>query len=142
MEFINLLVFCFLQDLAHYLAVNKEKTHILLPLAFYSKAIQRVSTAQLSMSIYVRINRDSERLTKFLKSPVSSLVKTAKLRNADPTSGLSLFKHTSPSFSRAWVYWSSFSTWAIVKYTHTYTHHIYSTLWAMRFYWWFTKHIN
>lgn len=58
--------------------------------------------------------------TRFLKSAVSSLVKTENLRNAEPRSGSSLYTQFSPNFSRAWVYCSSFSTWA--GNTHTYTH--------------------
>lgn len=53
-----------------------------------------------------------QRLTRFLKSAVSSLVKTENLRKAEPRSGSSLHTQFSPNFSRAWVYCSSFSTWA------------------------------
>lgn len=63
-------------------------------------------------------NTDVHRLTRFLKSAVSSLVKTENLRNAEPRSGSSLYTQFSPNFSRAWVYCSSFSTWAGNKSTH------------------------
>lgn len=51
-------------------------------------------------------------LTRFLKRAVSSLVNTENLRKAEPRSGSSRYTQFSPNFSRAWVYCSSFSTWA------------------------------
>lgn len=53
-------------------------------------------------------------LTRFLKSAVNSFVNTENFRNALPKSGSSLQTQLPPNFSRAWVYCSSFSTWATI----------------------------
>ncbi len=53
-----------------------------------------------------------ELLTKFLKRPVSSLVKSTNLRKETGISGSSLYTVLSINLSSAWMYCSSCSTWA------------------------------
>lgn len=57
-------------------------------------------------------------LTRFLKSAVTSLVNTARLRKPVDTSLLSWVRWLFPMFSRTSMYCSLFSTWA-GKNTHT-----------------------
>lgn len=58
-------------------------------------------------------------LTRFLKSAVTSLVNTARLRKPVDTSLLSWVRWLFPKFSRISMYCSLFSTWAGKKTTHT-----------------------
>lgn len=60
-------------------------------------------------------------LTRFLKSAVTSLVNTARLRKPVDTSLLSWVRWLFPKFSRTSMYCSLFSTWAGEKKTHTHT---------------------
>jgi len=55
---------------------------------------------------------DAGRLTRFLKSAVTSRVKTARLRKPVESSWLFWERWLLPKFSRASLYCSSFSTWA------------------------------
>lgn len=57
-------------------------------------------------------------LTRFLKSAVTSLVNTARLRKPVETSLLSWLRWLFPKFSRTSIYCSLFSTWA-EKNKHT-----------------------
>ena len=52
-------------------------------------------------------------LTRFLKSAVTSRVKTARLRKPVESSWLFCERWLLPKFSRASLYCSSFSTWAV-----------------------------
>lgn len=60
---------------------------------------------------------DLGQLTRFLKSAVTSRVKTARFRKPVESSWLLWERWLLPKFSRASLYCSSFSTWAVWRDT-------------------------